>query len=123
MGISLRGGQSGPYVGRECIGTAGWLSKPRALRARVKRSESDSARAGRRKPRPTLAMDTAFKSEDRDMLYNLLINRGEFIEKPKLEREIDILTKKINNLNQNIDEAKKILRLNRGNTSGANISS
>lgn len=66
---------------------------------------------------------TAFKSEDRDMLYNFLINRGEFIEKPKLEREIDILTKKMSKLNQNIDEAKKMRRIIRENTSGANISS
>lgn len=62
---------------------------------------------------------TAFKAEDRDMLYNFLINRGECIEKAKLEREIDILTKKISKLNQNIDEAKKMLRIIRENTSDA----
>lgn len=36
------------------IGTKGWLSKPLALRMRIKRSESDGVRINQRKPPPNI---------------------------------------------------------------------
>lgn len=49
----------------------------------------------------------AFSQNDRELLYNYLVNRAEF-EKLRIEKEIGLLTSKLNNLNQNIKSTREL---------------
>ena len=50
----------------------------------------------------------AFAHDEKDMLYNYMVNRAEVVAKCDLEKKIEILKQKLNDLNHNIDEAKKM---------------
>lgn len=50
----------------------------------------------------------AFTKDEKDMLYNYMVNRAEVVAKCDLEKKIETLKQKLNDLNRNIDEAKRM---------------
>lgn len=50
----------------------------------------------------------AFTDDEKDMLYNYLVNRAETVMKCDLEKKFETLKQELNELNRNINEAKKL---------------